>query len=137
MFDLSKLEFRDIMKEDYHPSINFAEIAERSQNFLAKNVMLEPEIPTGVVGKVLRKLHGVENDIEGYHWFIILIVALLYMIIILATSWNGDPQTEILAQKMKTFNIKYGNSLGKIDPFAGNLLIFYLYKGFSVFFGAF
>jgi hypothetical protein len=59
--------------------------------------MLEPEIPTGVVGKVLRKLHSVENDIEGYHWFIILIVALLYMILILATSWNGDPQTEIMA----------------------------------------
>jgi hypothetical protein len=30
MFDLKKLEFRDIMKEDYHPSLNFAEIAERS-----------------------------------------------------------------------------------------------------------
>jgi hypothetical protein len=55
--------------------------------------MLESEIPTGVVGKVLRKLHSVENDIEGYHWFIILIVAMFYMIIILATSWNGDPQT--------------------------------------------
>ena len=79
------------MKEDYHPSINFAEIAERSQNFLAKNVMLEDEMPKGVVGKVLKKLNTVENNIEGYHWFIILIVALLYMMIILATSWNGDP----------------------------------------------
>ena len=85
------------MKEDYHPSINFAEIAERSQNFLAKNVMLEDEMPKGFVGKVLKKLNTVENNIEGYHWFIILIVALLYMMIILSTSWNGDPQTKILA----------------------------------------
>lgn len=99
--------------------------------------MLDQEIPSGAVGKVLRKLHTTENDIEGYHWFIVLIVALLYFGIIVATSWNGDPQTEILAQKMKNFSIKYGNSLGKQDPFAGNLLIFYLYKGFSVFFGAF
>ena len=30
LFDLRKLQFRDIMKEDYHPSLNFAEIAERS-----------------------------------------------------------------------------------------------------------
>ena len=91
MFDLNKLEFRDIMKEDYHPSINFAEIAERSQNFLAKNVILEPEIPSGVVGVILKKLHGVENDIEGYHWFIILVVALFYFILIILTSFEGDP----------------------------------------------
>ena len=62
---------------------------------------------------------------------------MFYMIIILATSWNGDPQTEIMAEKMKTFNLKYGNSLGKIDPIANNLLMFYLYKAFSTFFGGF
>ena len=34
LFDLKKLQFRDIMKEDYHPSLNFAEIAERSFHFI-------------------------------------------------------------------------------------------------------
>ena len=123
------------MKEDYHPSINFAEIAERSQNFLAKNVILEDQIPSGVVGTILKKLHGIENEIEGYHWFIILVVALLNLLLIIFTSVNGDPQTEIMAKKMSDFNIMFGKKLSAMDPLAGNLLIFYLYQGFSAFFG--
>ena len=41
LFDLNKLAFRDIMKEDYHPSLNFAEITERALQFLDKAVMKE------------------------------------------------------------------------------------------------
>jgi hypothetical protein len=123
------------MKEDFHPSINFAEIAERMQSFLAKNVILEDEIPSGPVGTILKKLNSIENSIEGYHWFIILVISLLYQVLILLTSFEGDPQSEKMADKMKEFNIKYGNSLGRIDPISGNMVIFYLYKGLSVFFG--
>ena len=34
MFDMTKLEFKDIMKEDYHPSLNFVEISERAFKFI-------------------------------------------------------------------------------------------------------
>jgi len=39
LFDLNKLLFRDLMKEDYHPSLNFAEITERALQFLDKSVL--------------------------------------------------------------------------------------------------
>lgn len=39
LFDFNKLEFRDIMREDYHPSLNFAEIAQRSMVFMKKNLV--------------------------------------------------------------------------------------------------
>ena len=38
LFDLGALTFRDIMKEEYHPSLHFAEIGERSIAFYEKNV---------------------------------------------------------------------------------------------------
>lgn len=40
LFDLNKLYFRDVMKEEFHPSLNLAEIAERSLQFLDKTVVL-------------------------------------------------------------------------------------------------
>ena len=35
---------------------------------------------------------------------------------------------------MQRFNFKYGTSLNNIDPFADNLLVFYLYKSMAMFF---
>jgi len=43
MFDLNRLLFKDIMKEEYHPSLDFAEISDRCQQFLDKNMVLKNE----------------------------------------------------------------------------------------------
>ena len=41
MFDLNRLHFKDIMKEEFHPSLDFAEISERCLQFLEKNMVLK------------------------------------------------------------------------------------------------
>ena len=61
LFDLQKLDFRDFMKEDYHPSLNFAEIAQRSINFLNKNVIFINIDPTKEEDAQASKSVEVEN----------------------------------------------------------------------------
>ena len=84
LFDLNKLEFRDIMKEDYHPSLNFAEIAERSLIFLEKNlVRTEIENNRSIFERLITQIerfHMRGRDVRGY--FIYLLVALNLAIII-------------------------------------------------------
>lgn len=71
LFDLERLQFRDIMKEDYHPSLNFAEIGERSLQFLEKTVIQKGKIQESsgclfacFIG-LFQKKDGVE---EGFQW---------------------------------------------------------------------
>ena len=95
MFDLKRLEFRDIMKEDYHPSLNFAEIAERSLNFLTKNVIHEKDIKENA--SILGRLLKVENEIEGFHWFATFVISAFFLLLILASSFGPDQQTQKLS----------------------------------------
>jgi len=56
LFDLNKLYFRDIMKEDFHPSLNLSEVAERSLEFLDKTVILYKNQYSNSVVSIIMKL---------------------------------------------------------------------------------
>jgi hypothetical protein len=132
MFDLKKLEFRDIMKEDYHPSLNFAEISERSMNFLTKNVISQKEITENA--SILGRLSKIENSIEGFHWYVTLGIVIIYFNLIILTSFSPDEHTRNVASKIKEFNLKHGHKVEDMDPFGDNLSVVYVYKCLSVVF---
>ena len=134
MFDLKKLEFRDIMKEDYHPSLNFAEIAERSLNFLTKNVISENEIKENA--SIFKRLSKIENEIEGFHWFATFLISTFFVTLIVASSFEPDDQTQKLAQIIKEHNLLHGHQVGKLDPFSSNLLVVYIFKLLSLIFAS-
>jgi len=70
LFDLQKLDFRDFMKEDYHPSLNFAEIAQRSLNFLNKNVIFINVDPAKEEDAAASKAVVIENRYSAFYRFI-------------------------------------------------------------------
>ena len=120
------------MKEDYHPSLNFAEIAERSLNFLTKNVISENEIKEH--SSVLGALSRIENYVDGVNWYVTMMIVLFFFSLIFITSLQPDDHTRKIAAKIKEFNLKYGFKIEDMDPFSDNLSVVYIYKCLSVLF---
>ena len=66
LFDINKLYFRDIMKEDFHPSLNLSDVAERSLEFLDKTVILyKNQYSNRLVNFIMKLLNKFDRSDDG------------------------------------------------------------------------
>ena len=144
LFDLNKLEFRDIMKEDYHPSLNFAEIAERSIRFLDKIVIKKDDQQSqSVMHGILLKVQSFEKNFAVDHSLLAIYVTILNLIILVANTLLFPPSVtqdkdslKKTIEQIQKYNPRYGIGLKEVDPFADNLVVFYFYKLLAFIFSA-
>ena len=85
---MDKLDFKDIMKEDFHPSLNFAEITERSLQFVEKSVIKRGQIGGwGILESVLSVFTTLDGVLGGNRWLLAVMMSFLnftYVLISLA-----------------------------------------------------
>ena len=134
-FDLKRLKLADIIGEDFHPSLNFNFMSEKAMLFLDQNVILAANIDSlSMTQFVLKRVAKLPK--EKFQTLFLLNGGLVYAIqqifFPFEISWTRD-QYELL----RTFLTKYGNNVVDIDPFADNLIVFYLYKTLSLAFAAY
>lgn len=104
LFDLSKLQFRDIMKEDYHPSLNFAEIAERSFQFIQKNVVIAQQGQSLTAGQAFAIQSRILSCLSP-NFLATIFFALLILAQALAAGFAGqdDAQTKQTVSLLQSF----------------------------------
>jgi len=66
------------MKEDYHPSLNFAEITERSLQFVEKSVIKRGQTGGwGILESVLNVFTALDSLVSGNRWLLAVMMSLL------------------------------------------------------------